>query len=118
MPVLGNSKFFTESTSLTTTSQTAVYTVPSNFSSHVEHLLVSNNDTSTRNYTLQWYHADDDTTHTILSGHALAGGTFDSVFTVDKPFYLHAGDIVYVTATTANTITVTVSAEEFYDPNR
>jgi hypothetical protein len=118
MPVLGNSKFFTESKSLTTTADTDIYVVPNNFSSHIEHLLVSNSDTSTRNYTLKWYHADDATTHTILSGHALSGGTFDSVFTVDKPLYLHAGDKVIVAATTANTLIVTVSVEEFYDPNR
>jgi hypothetical protein len=118
MPVLGNSKFFTESVALTTTSDTDIYVVPNNFSSHIEHLLVSNNDSSTRNYTLKWYHADDATTHTILSGHALAGGTLDSVFTVDKPLYLHAGDKVIVAATTANTLTVTISTEEFYDPNR
>lgn len=118
MPVLGNSKFFTESKALTTTADTIIYTVPNNFSSHIEHLLISNNDSSTRNYTLKWYHADDTTTHTILSNHALSGGTFDSVFTVDKPLYLHAGDKVIVAAGTANTITATVSAEEFYDPNR
>lgn len=118
MPVLGNSKFFTESKDLTTTADTIIYTVPNNFSSHIEHLLISNNDSSTRNYTLKWYHADDTTTHTILSNHSLAGGTFDSVFTVDKPLYLHAGDKVIVAANTANTITATVSTEEFYDPNR
>ena len=98
MPVLGNSKFFTESKDLTTTADTIIYTVPNNFSSHIEHLLISNNDSSTRNYTLKWYHADDTTTHTILS--------------------LHAGDKVIVAANTANTITATVSTEEFYDPNR
>jgi len=118
MPTLGSSKFFTESVSLANTSDTDIYIVPKNFSSHVEHFLVSNNDTSTRSYTLKWYHADDATTHTILSGHALSGSTFDSVFTVDKPLYLHAGDKIIVAAATANTLTVTVSAEEFYDPNR
>jgi len=118
MPVLGNSKFFTESVDLTTTSDTDIYVVPNNFSSHVAHFLISNNDSSTRNYTLKWYHADDATTHTILSGHSLSGGTFDSVFTVDKPLYLHAGDKLIVAANTANTLIVTISTEEFYDPNR
>ena len=118
MPVVGNSKFFTESIALTTTSDTDVYVVPANFSSHVEHLFVSNNDTSTRNYTVKWYHADDATTHTILLSHSLAGSSYDSVFTVDKPLYLHAGDKLIVAAGTADTLTITVSAEEFYDPNR
>jgi len=118
MPIVGNSKFFTESVALTTTSDTDVYVVPANFSSHVEHLFVSNNDSSTRNYTLKFYHADDTTTHVLLDNHALGGKAFESVFTVDKPIYLHAGDKLIVAAGTSNTLTVTVSAEEFYDPNR
>jgi hypothetical protein len=118
MPILKNSKFHTESKALTTTADTDIYVVPANHSSHLEHLLVSNNDSSTRNYTLKFYHADDNLTHTILSGHSLSGGTFDSVFTVDKPLYLHAGDKIIVAAGTANTITVTASAEEYYDPSR
>ena len=118
MPVVGNSKFFTDSMSLTTISDTVVYTVPSNFSSHVEHLFVSNNDTAARNFTVKWYHADDATTHTILLNHALAGSTYESVFTIDKPLYLHAGDRLIVAAGTADTLTVTVSAEEYFDPHR
>lgn len=118
MPIVDNSKFFTESKSLTTTGDTIVYTVPSNFSSHVEHLFVSNNDTASRTFTVKWYHADDATTHIILLNHALAGSTYDSVFTIDKPLYLHAGDRLIVAAGTANTLTVTVSAEEYFDPHR
>jgi len=118
MPIVGNSKFFTESVALTTTSDTDVYVVPANFSSHVEHFFVSNNDSSTRNYTLKFYHADETTTHVLLDTHALNGKAFESVFTIDKPIYLHAGDKLIVAAGTANTLTVTVSAEEFFDTNR
>ena len=119
MPITSiGSKFFSESKALTNTSDTDIYVVPNNFSSHVEHFLISNNDTSTRNYTLKWYHADDATTHTILNNHSLSGATFESVFTIDKPLFLHAGDKLIVAAGTANTLTVVVAAEEFYDPNR
>ena len=118
MPVVGNSKFFTEAVALTTTSDTDIYVVPNNFSSHVEHFFISNNNTSNIDYTLKFYHADDNTTHTLLNNHAVAGKGMESVFTVDKPIYLHAGDKLIVAAGTANQLVVTVSVEEFFDPNR
>lgn len=118
MPVVGNSKFFTESVALTTTSDTDIYVVPANFSSHVEHFFISNNNSSNIDYTLKFYHADDNTTHILLDSHAVAGKGMESVFTVDKPIYLHAGDKLIVAAGTANELVATISAEEFFDPNR
>lgn len=118
MPVIGNSKYHTASVSLTTTSDTDIYVVPNNFSSHIEHFFVSNNNSGSVNYTLKFYHKDDNTTHTILDTHAVDGKSFESVFTVDKPLFLHAGDKLIVAAGTANKLVVTTSAEEHYDPNR
>ncbi len=118
MPVTGPSKFFTEAVSLTTTSDTDIYEVPSNFSSHVEHFFISNNNSSNINYTLKFYHKDDNTTHTLLDTHAVTGKGMESVFTVDKPLFLHAGDKLIVAAGTANELVATISVEEFYDPNR
>jgi hypothetical protein len=45
------------------------------------------------------------------------GNSIDSIFTVDKPLYIHAGDKIIVAAGTANELTVIVAAEEFFDPN-
>tara|TARA_A200000159_G_C7321573_1_gene339095 strand:- start:1212 stop:1571 length:360 start_codon:yes stop_codon:yes gene_type:complete len=119
MPVNNNgSKFVTHATALTGTSDTDCYAVPKNFSSHVEHLMIANNDSSNRNYTLKYYEKDTNTTHTLVSSHAVAGASIESVFTVDKPLYIHAEDKIIVAATTGNTLTVVVAAEEFYDPNR
>ena len=119
MPVLsGGSKYVTHATSLTTTSDTDVYVVPNNFSSHVEHLLIGNNNSSNKNYTLKYYEADTATTHTLFNGHAVDGKGSESVFTVDKPLYIHEGDKIIIAADTANTLTVVVAAEEFFDPNR
>ena len=119
MPVLASgSKFVTHATALTGTTDTDCYVVPNNFSSHVEHLLITNSDSSNRNYTLKYYEADTTTTHTLFSSHAVTGKGSESVFTVDKPLYIHAGDILIVAAGTADTLTVVVAAEEFYDPNR
>ena len=119
MPVLASgSKFVTHATTLTGTTDTDCYVVPANFSSHVEHLLITNSDSSNRNYTLKYHEADTNTTHTLFSAHAVTGKGSESVFTVDKPLYIHAGDKLIVAAGTADTLTVVIAAEEFYDPNR
>jgi len=118
MPVLNSgSKFVTHATALTTTSDTDCYVVPANFSSHVEHLLIGNNDGSNKNYTLKYYQFADATTHTIFTNHQISGKSSESVFTIDKPLFLHAGDKIIVVAETADTLTVIVAAEEFFDPN-
>ena len=119
MPVINSgSKFVTHATALTTTSDTDVYVVPNNFSSHVEHLMIANSHSSNKDYTLKYYEADTATTHTLFSSHAVVGKGSESVFTVDKPLFLHAGDKLIIAADTANTLTVVVAAEEFYEPNR
>lgn len=119
MPILNNgSKFVTHATALTGTSDTDVYVVPANFSSHVEHLMITNSDSSNRNYTLKYYEVATTTTHTLFNSHAVTGKGSESIFTVDKPLYIHAGDKLIVAAGTANTLTVVVAAEEFYEPHR
>jgi len=119
MPVLSSgSKFVTHATALTTTSDTDCYVVPANFSSHVEHVLITNSDSSNRNYTLKFHEADTATTHTLFSSHAVGGKGSESLFTVDKPLFCHAGDKIIVAAGTVNTLIVVVAAEEFYEPHR
>lgn len=119
MPVINSgSKFVTHATSLTTTNDTDVYVVPANFSSHVEHLLIANNNASNKSYTLKYHEADTASTHTLFTSHPVTGKGSESVFTVDKPLFLHAGDKLILTAETASTLTAVVAAEEFYEPNR
>ena len=110
------SKFVTHATALTTISDTDVYIVPKNFSSHVEHLLITNSDSSNRNYTIKYYEKAANTTYTLFSEHAVVGKGSESVFTLDKPLYLHAEDKIIVAAGTINTLTVVIAAEEFFDP--
>lgn len=119
MPVLnGGSKYVTHATSLTNTSDTDCYVVPANFSSHIEHIMITNSDSSNRNYTLKFFEAETSTTHTLFSAHQVTGKGSESIFTVDKPLYCHAGDKIIVAAGTANTLVVVIAAEEFYEPAR
>ena len=116
--VFEGSKFVTHATALTTTSDTDCYVVPNNFSSHVEHLMIGNNNSSNKNYTLKYYEAATTTTHTLFTTHAVTGKGSESIFTVDKPLYIHSGDKIIIAAETADTLTVIVAAEEFFDPTR
>ena len=119
MPKLNDgSKFVTNVTALSSTNDTDCYVVPKNFASHVENLLIINNDSSSRNFTVKYYEKSANTTHTLQNTFALAAKTGTSVFTMDQPLYIHAEDKVIVDAGTADTLIVLVAAEEFYDPTR
>ena len=119
MPVLaGGSKFRTEIVELTTTNQTTVYTVPANFSSHLENFFVSNNHTGNVTLSLFLFHANDNTEYTLLTTYPVAANSYESIFTVDKPLHLHAGDIIKCTAGTADKLVVVTSCEEFFDAAR
>jgi len=119
MPVLARgSKFRTEVVVLGTTNKTTVYTVSANFSSHLENLFVSNNHTGNVTLSLHLFHADDNTEYDLLTAYNISGGSYESIFTVDRPLFLHAGDIIKCTAGTASKLVVTTACEEFFDPNR
>ena len=119
MPLIQTSaKFRTEVVALGNTNKTNVYTVPANFSSHLENLFVSNLHTGNVTLSLHFFHADDNTEYDLLTAYNVSGGSYESIFTVDRPLYLHAGDIIKCTAGTASKLVVTTSCEEFYDPNR
>ena len=117
MPRLGDgSKFITHVVDLTTTNDTDVYEVPTNFSSHVENLFITNSTSGASSYTLKYYEKDVNTTHTLLTSHSVASKSIEYIFTVDKPLYLHSGDKIIVAAATADELHVGVAAEEFFDP--
>ena len=118
MPVLASgSKFVTNITNLTTTNDTDCYVVPANFSTHVEHFMISNKHSGAVTITLKFFEASTSTTHTLYSAHSLATISSQSIFTADKPLYIHAGDKLIVAAGTANKLVVVAAVQEFFDPN-
>ena len=119
MPRLSDgSKFITKVTALSSTNDTDCYVVPKNFSSHVENMMIANNHSGSHNFTVKYYEKTANTTHTLIDTHALASKTTTNVFTIDKPLYIHAEDKLIVDAGTADTLVITITAEEFYDPAR
>ena len=119
MPILQTgSKFRTEVVSLTTTNKTNVYTVPTNFSSHLENLFVSNSHSGNVTLDLFLFHAQDNTEYTLLTGYNISANSHESIYTTTKPIYLHAGDIIKCTAGTASKLVILTACEEFFDPAR
>ena len=117
MPLINQStKFKMESKDLTTTGQTTLYTAPANHTVAVRSLIVSNSDSSARNILVQWN--DGSTTHNIFEARQIAANSSEAIVNDNSPLYLEAGQIIYVTATTANTLLTTISVEEYYDPSR
>ena len=114
--LLDGSKFVTKVTALSSTNDTDCYVVPKNFSSHVENMMIANNHSGSQNFTVKYFEKAANTTHTLIDAHALASKTATNVFSVDKPLYIHAEDKLIVDAGTADTLVITISAEEFYDP--
>ena len=110
------SKLVTKASDLTTTNQTTLYTVPANHTSIVRALIVGNSDSSARNILVQWN--DGSSTTNIFEARAIAANSSEALINDNAPLYLQAGNIVYVTATTADTLLTTISVEEYYDPNR
>ena len=118
MPIpSAGSKFVTHVVDLDTTSDTDVYVVPNNFSSHVENVFITNSGSGNSTYDLKYYEKEANVTHTLFSTHAVSSKNIEYLFTVDKPLYLHAGDKIIVKADTADELHVGVVAEEHYDPN-
>ena len=66
------SKFVTHVTA--NTNDTDVYVVPKNFSSRVENLLITNNDSSNRTYTIKYYEKAANTTYTLFTSHCKKRG--------------------------------------------
>tara|TARA_R100001460_G_scaffold85792_1_gene127090 strand:+ start:462 stop:821 length:360 start_codon:yes stop_codon:yes gene_type:complete len=110
------SKFVTQATALSSTNDTDVYVVPNNFSSHIEHFMISNNHSGAVTFTLKFFEASTSTTYTLFSAHSLATISSQSIFTVDKPLHIRAGDKLIVAAGSADKLVVVVSVEELFDP--
>ena len=121
MPDLSSSKFFTESVTVTSTSADGsadvIYTVPNNFSSIVRYLLLSNGTSSTKKCYIQFYHNDDSSYHYLAKGLSMAGNSIKSLSEFGN-LNLHEGDKIVAYIESGMDLDVTISVEEYYDPNR
>ena len=111
----------TESITVTSTaggaSSNVIYTCPDFYDAIVTFLHVSNGAAQTDNISIQWYHKEDNAYYTIVNNKSVPGQDVYNMITADR-LYLHAGDKITAFNGGGNTMGVTVSVEEHYNPNR
>ena len=114
-------KFKTESLTVTSTSADAnsdlIYTVPNNYSASVKFLHLGNGTASTKKAYIQIYIADDTSYYYLCNGLSMTANTRDELIEGGELF-LNEGDQVRAFIESGMTLDVTVSVEEYYDPNR
>jgi hypothetical protein len=93
-----------------------LYTCPSNHDAIIEYLCATNGASSNQKITVEFYHLDDTTYHQLAKAHAVSGNDSYHLITSNR-FYLHAGDKI-VCSKDGGTFDVTISAREFFNPNR
>ena len=109
-------KLVTKTIDLSTTNQTTVYTVPANHSAVVQAIILSNTDSTNRNILIQ--RIAGLVTSNIFEARAISSNSSVALVDANTPLFLDAGDVIKATATTANTLHITLSVEERYDPNK
>lgn len=100
---------------LTSTSETTVYTVPSNTTAIVNSIILANVDntyTNTVDATVKWYDSSASTLYTLLNAWRISGAGGQAIVTPGAALVLEAGDQIRVTASVANRLHVTVNVLE------
>lgn len=100
---------------LSTTAMTVMYTVPANFSSHLQCMHVCNESTSNVHFTMELVDASPSQTISLYHNVIIAGKAYLTVDNVH--IYLSPGDVIQVQAETADKLSVSLSFDEQYDPN-
>ena len=117
MPLVNSSsKLKNEVVSLGTGS-TTIYTVPSNFTSTISLLALTNIDTSSaRTFDLS-YTPQGGSAQQIIDAYSIATATnIVYIFDKEKQFTMNAGDVLSGVGSSADKIIAVLSAEEFFNP--
>ena len=124
MPIINNSpsKFITETVNVTSTDSTAnatlLYTCPTNFTSIVRLFLISSGEQD-KQISVQLFDKSASAYNTIVTGLDMNSSSVTNLLDGD-PLALQSGDQLAGFASTSATgnFTLTLSAEEFFDPVR
>ena len=93
-----------------------VYTVPANHDAELSLLVISNGG-STRDISIQVYHADTSDYCYLLRSHSVAGNESYTLLGPER-LHLHAGDKILTYKSSSGDFDVSVSGKQFYNPAR
>tara|TARA_R110001606_G_scaffold10990_2_gene47764 strand:+ start:119 stop:490 length:372 start_codon:yes stop_codon:yes gene_type:complete len=94
-----------------------VYVCPPNHDATIDFLHISNGSSSTKNVTIQWFHADTGLYHHILNDKSIPGKDVYNVVGADR-IHLHAGDKIGVFYGVSGTLEAFISVRQFYNNSR
>ena len=104
------SKNRTLSTVLTTSNQD-VYLAPTLFKADIDSILVTNNSSSAVSVTLEWWSRSLNTYYKVLGNTSIKAG---GILQIERPLGIDQQDSIRALASTADAITVTITATEIY----
>ena len=108
-------KYHTQGYTLSATAAGAsadvLYTCPPNYNGTVRYLHIANGSGSTRQCSIQFYHAEDAEYHYILRNTTFAGNSTQNLVNGGY-FFLHAGDKILGFSSTPTDFEILVSVEE------
>ena len=99
-----------------TTSNSDIYTVPSNYEAEVDSIFISNASGSKVTFSLDWYDSQSTTYYTIAETVELLANSMMQIN--DDPFWLFKNDKLRGLASANSAITVIVKLKESYLPQR
>ena len=123
MPIINNSasKFRTELKNITATSSgdnaTLLYEVPNNYSAMVELLLISSGNQSNKKISIQNFHFEDGTYHTMVNALVMNSNSILNILDGSR-LNMHQKDKIVCFTDTSGNFDVTISVEEYFDPVR
>lgn len=106
-----HTKGYTLSATAAGASANVLYTCPANFNATVRYLHIANSAGSTRQCSVQFYHAEDAAYHYILKDTTFAGNSTQNLVN-GSYFFLHAGDKIVAFSANPTDFDVLVSVEE------
>ena len=99
-----------------TTANQDIYTVPANFSGDISSIYVNNASGSVVTFSLDWYESATTTYNTLAEAVELPANSLLQI--TEYPLFLSRGDKVRGLASANSAVNISISIEEFYEPNR
>ena len=118
--MLSTANYFSKAVTLSATAGGAsgdvIYTCPSEFTSLITYLHISNGAASTKKYSIQYYEALTTTYHFLVDEHSLAANTVFEVIQGGGYLALKPGDKIVGFEDSSSDFHVVLSGEEHYTP--